>query len=151
MSATAVFIAAKANEQIITIKEASLGYLNIQKLKLPEKAQRPITEETIQKVSKNILLYEFHLLAILDYDFIAPLPYSDIFRIISQNYNVILLRVANNFANDSFRTRVCLKHSALVIAEACVFLAAEYLQVPCIVIPNYEVVGEIINIYNHFI
>ena len=43
MSATAVFIAAKANEQIITIKEASLGYLNIQKLKLPEKAQRPIT------------------------------------------------------------------------------------------------------------
>lgn len=144
MAASAFFIACKATEQIIKIKELSLTFLNIQKLKFPNKL---VNEENIEKISKQILFYEFHLLAILDYNFIAPLPYGEIFSIVSKNYSGILLRIANNFANDSFRTRVGLRFNAEEIAEACVYLAAEFLDIDQESRANMEAVAEIMSIY----
>ena len=104
----------------------------------------------IQKTIKNIIFHEFHLLAILDYNFLAPLPYPEIVRIIFGKYPSIMLRIANNFANDSFRTRACLKYTGIEIGQACVFLAGEFLQQSIDVVPNFNVITEILSVYEFF-
>jgi Cdk activating kinase (CAK)/RNA polymerase II transcription initiation/nucleotide excision repair factor TFIIH/TFIIK, cyclin H subunit len=153
MATTAVFLASKTTEQIVKIKDLAFAHLNIQKSKLENGrgGSKPITEDMIEKLGKSIILYEFHLLAILDYNLLAPLPYSDIFKIVSTNYSAIFLRVSNNFANDSFRTRACLNHSALEIAETCCYLAAEFLEIKVDIVPNMLIVEEILFVFKDFI
>jgi hypothetical protein len=151
MASATIFVSSKTNEQVVKIRELAVNHITIQRSKLLANRSMPskdITEDMIEKIAKNIKLYEFHLLAILDYNFLPPLPYPDILKIIPRNS--VVVRVANNFANDSFRTRVSLKYSPEEIAEACAFLSTEFLEIEMSLNPKMEVVEEILTLYKYF-
>jgi len=66
----------------------------------------------------------------LGFDFDIELPYS--YLAAFKNYpglnDDLILKIANNFVNDSFRTHVCLYYDPRVIALACLELSQMFIH-----------------------
>jgi len=102
------------------------------------------------RLRESLFDCEFQLLASSAFEVQLDLPYPYLEAAqsrVSKDRREAFLRVARNFVNDSYRTQLCLNKSASVIAEACVFLASEYLHLGVPTTPDQETVEKIIELY----
>lgn len=108
----------------------------------------------LKRLSDSIKNYEFELLNEIGFNIEIPLAYpfirNFIFPInISSDLRKTIIRYANNFANDSFRTNLCLYKGPENIAIACVFLAVKYVKFEMQIDADQETIGVIQNLYRH--
>ncbi|OMJ90425.1 hypothetical protein SteCoe_7232 [Stentor coeruleus] len=152
MASVTCFLSAKTNEQIIRIIEIARSHLNVIKIRneKPGSTPRIITDEMIEKTVKTIALYEFNLLAILDYNLIVPLPYAEIRTLLPAERPRNFFKVTTNFANDFFRSRACLKYTSTEIAQASLYLSCEFFDMEPFVSVNFDVVNDMIEIYKFY-
>lgn len=110
----------------------------------------PLSERMRMRLRESLFDCEYQLLESSAFEVCVdlPYPYLDAAQsLVSKDSREAFLRVARNFANDSYRTQLCLTKPASVIAEACVFLASEYLHLGLQTIPDQEAVEKIIDLY----
>lgn len=150
MACACLFLASKTTEQIVKIGDVAYHFLTIKNFKPQSACTKASMDENLLKVSKDIAFHEFHVLAILDFNLPVPLPYLDIESLVA-GQTQIFRRVANNFANDCFRSRAVLKYNMKDIAETCVFLAAEFMGIEVNTMPNSAIVAEILQVYNFYL
>lgn len=112
------------------VRDVARQHLDLKRSRMASQALlSSITEDIIEKTTKEIVFHEFQLLAVLDYQLLVPLPYSDINSLVqSINGDSVLRRVANNFANDCYFSRLVLNFQTNEIATACVQLAVLFLH-----------------------
>jgi hypothetical protein len=149
MATACTFLASKVTEQSVRVKEIANRFLEIKRSKLPNVSMlSSITEEMIQKTAKDVIFHEFHLLAVLDYQLQVSLPYTDIVSIVSHGGgSQNLVKLAFNFANDCFFSRIPLWRTSEEIASVCVFFAASFLQVQVDLQINPQVLNEFLEVY----
>lgn len=153
LATSATFLASKLTEQIVRIRDISTHYLNIKRSKASNSSiLNNITEDMVNKVIKDVTLHEFQLLAVLDYELTVDLPYQAINSLVNRyGGDAIFRRVANNFANDCFYSRLVLWFTVDDLAEACVYLAGQFLGLPIEACENKELISEILEIYEGYI
>ena len=110
----------------------------------------PLSERMKMRLRESLFACEFELLAssAFEVQFDLPYPYLDSAQSrVGKNMREAFMQVARSFVNDSYRTQLCLSKSASVIAEACIFLASEYLHLGVPTTPDQETVEKIIELY----
>lgn len=110
----------------------------------------PLSERMKLRLRESLFDCEFQLLESSAFEVSLELPYPYLEAALSRvpkDRREAFLRVARNFANDSYRTQLCLFKSASAVAEACVFLASEYLHLSIPSTPDQETVEKIIDLY----
>mmetsp|Transcript_22458 Transcript_22458/g.22169 ORF Transcript_22458/g.22169 Transcript_22458/m.22169 type:complete len:235 (+) Transcript_22458:28-732(+) len=112
----------------------------------------PLSDSMLAGLKQNILQCEFAVLEALCFNVEISLPYSFISSFVSNlELNVYqkqdLLKIASNFANDSFRVPIFLQKSAENVAAACLFLASRYLSLGLEIAADQETVEAILEIY----
>jgi len=153
LATSATFLAAKITEQSVKIKEISTHYLNIKRSKVSNASiLNNITEDMVNKVIKDVAFHEFQLLAVLDYELTVDLPYPAINLLVNRyGGDPIMRRVANNFANDCFYARLVLWYKPEEIAEACVYLAGQFLNAPVAECQHEELKSSILEVYEGYV
>ena len=139
------------------VREVARQHLDLKRSRAASQALQSISEEILEKTTKEVVFHEFQLLAVLDYQLLVHLPYPEISSLVqSINGDSVLRRISNNFANDCFFSRLVLKFQSNEIAAACVQLAVLFLQgneglcqPGCQILGqiNPELIEEIIEIY----
>ena len=110
----------------------------------------PLSESMRSRLRESLFACEYELLESSAFEVHIPLPYTfiDLAQArVPKDQRDSFLRVARNFANDSYRTQLCLWKSAESIAEACVFLAKEFLHLQVDTFADQETVEKIIELY----
>mmetsp|Transcript_9746 Transcript_9746/g.9683 ORF Transcript_9746/g.9683 Transcript_9746/m.9683 type:complete len:167 (-) Transcript_9746:84-584(-) len=112
----------------------------------------PLSESMLVGLKQSLLQYEFSVLEAICFNVEIPLPYPHISSFVSSldvsPYNKQdLLKIANNFANDSFRTSVLLRKDAENVAAACLYLASNYLGLGLQIVADQETVQTILELY----
>jgi len=110
----------------------------------------PLSERMKMRFRESLFDCEFELLGSSAFEVQLDLPYPYLEAAqsrVPKDRCEAFLRVARNFANDSYRTQLCLLKSASAIAEACVFLASEYLHLGLPSTPDQETVEKILELY----
>ena len=156
MAGGAVFLAGKVAEQPRHLEALCKRYYHLSmaiKAKANPRLQAPpLSKAMLYSLKQHILSAEFQILEELAFEVEVPLPYSSI----TETCNLLglesavsekLLRIANNFANDSFRTVVPLCKPPQNLANACLFLAARYLNLEVAIQADQETVQIILQLY----
>ena len=110
----------------------------------------PLSERMKMRFRESLFDCGFELLGSSAFEVQLDLPYPYLEAAqsrVPKDRCEAFLRVARNFANDSYRTQLCLLKSASAIAEACVFLASEYLHLGLPSTPDQETVEKILELY----
>ena len=100
------------------------------RLKIPEF----LSEQALITKKTQILGAEFKLLSGINFAIVVNLPYDYIdnfkYKLTgwSPENREKLIKVAYNFANDSFKSPIVIARSAECIANACIYLAARYID-----------------------
>lgn len=153
LATSATFLAAKITEQSVKIRDISTHYLNIKRSKGSNASiLNNITEDMVNKVIKDVAFHEFQLLAVLDYELTVDLPYPIINSLVNQyGGDQIMRRVANNFANDCFYSRLVLWFKPEEIAQGCVYLAGQFLSVPVAECQKDELISSILEVFEGYV
>mmetsp|Transcript_4964 Transcript_4964/g.7474 ORF Transcript_4964/g.7474 Transcript_4964/m.7474 type:complete len:128 (+) Transcript_4964:1094-1477(+) len=114
----------------------------------PKFKPQELSPKLHEVLKKKLVKSEFDLLEALGYQLEAPLPY----QYIKQTWqglssDTVLLRVAHNFANDSFRSRVVIQASPEDIGNACLHLAMLFLNQESNLEPDPRIVSSVLSLY----
>lgn len=150
MATASVFLASKTLEERRALTEFCRSYL---RLTSDQSEDEEEVQSRMENLKERIMKYEIWILGNLKFEMSIELPYP-YFRLIKEELRVTdkyiansLTRIAYNFANDSYYTRVCLAKSAEAIARACMYLAVQYLRMTVNVACDIETVNLILGAY----
>ncbi|CAG9317449.1 unnamed protein product [Blepharisma stoltei] len=158
LATSCLFIAGKALEQprhlelfckVFYDRRSAIQIGKNSRLQIP-----PMSKAMLEKFKQSIIYYEFIILNTIGFSTYIPLPYSYITNFVNLTDLDVktkdsLLRCANSFANDSFRSLVALKKNAENIGRACIFLASKYLQIETTISADPETINFILEWYNN--
>lgn len=155
MAAAALFLACKATDMPVRLDHLIRKYFQLEvtrKQKLNPKFQpQPLTEVTQTTLAKNATDYEMWLLVTCECSVFPDLPYHYLQDMCAQFDPAIrdaLFRVSTNFANDSFRSQICLVKRAPEVAKTCLVLASRYLGLDLGLEADEEATVMILELYN---
>lgn len=114
VSAACLFLASKTVERPVSLNSIVKAYSILNREVMTAQNSKliipPLTPLMIEKIKKQIIALEFDILCAINFELTVELPY----RIIDEYKNELqdwpahnveaFMRVANNFANDSFLT-----------------------------------------------
>lgn len=158
LAGACAFLAAKVREQPRHLEVVCRKFYNERsaiRISLNPRLQvPPLSESMLVGLKQSIIQYEFWVLEVMCFDVEIGLPYPFITNFVSSlslssSKKQEFLKVANNFANDSFRTSVLLKKDAENVAWACLYLAKRYLRLELLVEADQETVQMILALYPH--
>jgi hypothetical protein len=155
MAAAALFLACKANDMPIRVDHLCRKFYQLEverKRKInPSFQAQPFTEATQAKLVVKVTDYEMWLLVTCECSVFPELPYRHLQELcgsIDPAHRELVLRVSTNFANDSFRSPICLVKSAYTVAQTCVHLAGRYLGLDLGIEADLQAVVIILELYN---
>ena len=97
--------------------------------------------ESSHKIRQQIGKYELHILKALDYNIPDEFPYDFIniySEILYPNNNEEIANLACKIANDSYFTLANNIYKNYIIALACIYIAAKFLDIPTILDENFK-------------
>ncbi|CAG9327662.1 unnamed protein product [Blepharisma stoltei] len=156
MAAVCLILASKANEESKRFEEICKIYMTVMNEHKGLRTQPEVPSSVIEKLRKQFVECEYQLLMEIDFQFIVSMPYHHIsqfcrtLRDFEPQIRDTFLKVAYNFANDSFLTQVPLIRDANSIAYACIYLASKYIEIDVNVDADPVAVNLILDQYQQY-
>lgn len=128
IAASSLYLASKVSDTQRRLKDLIIVCIS----KALKNAKLNVNEETheFDKWKKTILYHELEILETICCDITVDHPYTHLLNFMEKFNNDTdhsnLVKLAWCFINDSFKTTMCLKYSAQIIAASALYMACKY-------------------------